>query len=222
MRTAVAGAGKVGVFIAKQLTESGSDVVVIEQSEAVIEELASHYPGVRWHLGDCCEPTALEEADIGSVDVMVAATGDDEDNLVVSLLAKQEFAVPRVVARVNHPDNEWLFNETWGVDISVSAPHLLTSLVQEAVSVGSFIRLLNLDQGNARLVEVTLAEDTPAADVSLAQLAIPRNATIVAVLRDRHLVVPRGDTILHPLDEVLALVTEDSEDELRRILVALD
>jgi len=220
MRAVVAGAGKVGVFIAKQLVEAGVECVVLEQNERIIDELAPHNPKVSWHLGDCCELTTLENAGVASADVMVAATGDDEDNLVTSLLAKQEFAVPRVIARVNHPDNEWLFNETWGVDVSVSTPHLLTSLVQEAVSVGTFVRLLQLDKGQARLVEVTLADDCPAAGISLADLEIPRNATIVAVLREHHLVVPRGDTVLQPFDEVLALVTEDSEDELRRVLLA--
>jgi trk system potassium uptake protein TrkA len=149
----------------------------------------------------------------------VAATGDDEDNLVASLLAKQEFAVPRVVARVNHPKNAWLFNETWGVDVSVSTPHLLTALVEEAVSVGSLVRLLQFNGGDARLVEVTLAADSPAAGRSLAQLEVPREATVVAVLRDRHLVVPRGDTVLQRFDEVIALVTNQSEDSLRHLLV---
>jgi trk system potassium uptake protein len=151
--------------------------------------------------------------------VMVAATGDDEDNLVISLLAKQEFAVPRVIARVNHPKNQWLFNETWGVDVSVSTPHLLTALVEEAVSVGSLVRLLQFEGGEARLVEVTLADDTPAAGTPLAELAIPRDATVVAVVRDRHVVVPRGDTVLKAGDEVLALVTPDSEEALRSILI---
>ena len=95
---------------------------------------------------------------------MVAATGDDEDNLVVSLLAKQEFAVPRVIARVNHPKNEWLFNENWGVDLSVSTPHLITALVEEAVTVGRLVRILQFEGGQARLVEVTLADDSPAID----------------------------------------------------------
>ena len=94
-------------------------------------------------------------------DVVVAATGDDEDNLVISLLAKQEFAVPRVIARVNHPKNEWLFNENWGVDLSVSTPHLITALVEEAVTVGRLVRILQFEGGQARLVEVTLADDSP-------------------------------------------------------------
>jgi trk system potassium uptake protein TrkA len=135
------------------------------------------------------------------------------------LLAKQEFAVPRVVARVNHPKNEWLFNETWGVDVSVSTPHLLTALVEEAVSVGSLVRLLQFEGGEARLVEVTLAADSPAAGQSLVELSMPREATVVAVLRDRHLVVPRGDTVLQRFDEVIVLVTLNSEEQFRRLLV---
>jgi len=149
----------------------------------------------------------------------VAATGDDEDNLVISLLAKQEFAVPRVVARVNHPKNQWLFNEGWGVDVSVSTPHLLTALVEEAVSVGSLVRLLQFEGGSTHLVEVTLAEDSPVVGRAIADASIPRNATVVAVVRGDHLVVPHGDTILHVGDEVLVLVTGDVEGEVQRILV---
>ncbi len=150
---------------------------------------------------------------------MVAATGEDQVNLVVSLLAKQEFAVPRVVARVNHPKNQWLFNETWGVDVSVSTPHLLTALVEEAVSVGSLVQLLHFEGGEARLVEVTLAELCPCGGKPLAELDIPRDATIVAVVRDGHVVVPRGDTTLEKGDEVLALVTPDSEAALKALLI---
>jgi trk system potassium uptake protein TrkA len=150
--------------------------------------------------------------------VVVAATGDDEDNLVISLLAKQEFAVPRVVARVNHPKNEWLFNENWGVDVAVSTPHLILALTEEALSVGSLVRLLQLEKGRARLVEVTLAEDSPGIGPSIRELNVPRDSTFVAVVREDHVVVPRGDTVFQAGDEVIALVTPDSEDEIRRIL----
>jgi trk system potassium uptake protein TrkA len=151
-------------------------------------------------------------------DVVVAATGDDEDNLVVSLLAKQEFAVPRVIARVNHPQNEWLFNENWGVDLYVSTPHLITAMVEEAVTVGRLVRILQFGGGQVRLVEVTLADDSPAIDKSIRELDVPRDATIVAVVRDEHVVMPRGDTVFEARDEVLAMVTPDSEDEVRRML----
>jgi trk system potassium uptake protein TrkA len=147
-------------------------------------------------------------------------TGDDEDNLVISLLAKQEFAVPRVIARVNHPKNHWLFNEAWGVDVAVSTPQLLAALVEEAVSVGVLVRLLQFEGGNTRLVEVTLAEGSPAEGTSLGDLGLPRGATIVALVRDGHVVVPRSDTILDQGDEVLLLASAQIEDDEIRDLLA--
>ena len=218
MKVAIAGAGNVGVYIAGDLKEDGHDVLLIEENPDLVALLKPTLE-VEWVVADACEVSSLHEAGVAGADVMVAATGDDEDNLVISLLAKQEFAVPRVIARVNHPKNQWLFNETWGVDVSVSTPHLLTALVEEAVSVGSLVRLLQFEGGEARLVEVTLADDTPAAGTPLAELGIPRDATVVAVVRDRHVVVPRGDTVLRAGDEVLALVTPDSENDLRSILI---
>jgi trk system potassium uptake protein TrkA len=152
--------------------------------------------------------------------VLAAVTGDDEDNLVVSLLAKQEFAVPRVIARVNNPKNHWMFNESWGVDVAVSTPHLLTSLVEEAVSVGTLVRLLSFERGRASLIEVTLATDARAANTEIANLDFPREATIVAVLREERVIFPRGDTLLLPGDEVLVLVTPESESEVQAILTA--
>lgn len=219
MKVAIAGAGKVGTFISDDLVRAGHEVLVIEKEPAVIERLRVERPSVTYHLSDACEISELHAAGLHDVDVMVAATGEDQVNLVVSLLAKQEFAVPRVVARVNHPNNAWMFNESWGVDVSVSTPHLLTALVEEAVSVGSLVQLLQFQGGDARLVEVTLADDCPCAGEPLSRVELPRDATIVAVVRDGRVVVPHGDTTLEPGDEVLALVTPDSEDELKHVLI---
>jgi trk system potassium uptake protein TrkA len=218
VKVAIAGAGNVGVFIAADLKEAGHEVLLIEQDPDLVTRQRASLD-VNWFIGDACEFNNLNDAGLAGVDVVVAATGDDEDNLVISLLAKQEFAVPRVVARVNHPKNEWLFNEAWGVDVSVSTPHLLTALVEEAVSVGSLVRLLQFEGGEARLVEVTLAEDSPAADIAIAELQVPRDATVVAVIREGHVIVPRGDTVVQGGDEVLVLVTPDSEDAVRGILI---
>ena len=218
MKVAIAGAGVVGTSIARDLCANGHDVLIIESDPALVAKLSPTME-CNWYAGDACEVSTLHEAGLAESDVVVAATGDDEDNLVVSLLAKQEFAVPRVIARVNHPKNHWLFNETWGVDVSVSTPHLMTALVEEAVSVGTLVRLLHFAEGTAGLVEVTLAEDTPAAGRQISGLGLPRNASIVAVVRDRRVVVPRGDTSLLAGDEVIALVTEDSEEAVRAILV---
>ena len=218
MKVAIAGGGKVGTYIAGDLVRNHHEVVLIERDPKRAVEVADEL-GVTVHEADACELAELHAAGLDDVDVMVAATGGDQVNLVVSLLAKQEFAIPRVVARVNHPKNQWLFNEAWGVDVSVSSPHLLTALVEEAVSVGALVQLLPLRGSEARLVEVRLAKDFPCGSAPLAELAMPRDATIVAVVRDGHVIVPNGDTTLEVADEVLALVTPESESDLKALLV---
>jgi trk system potassium uptake protein TrkA len=220
VKVVIAGGGAVGTFIAGELQQAGHAVDIIEQDgdrvarmEAVGEPL-----GAKWHVADACEVSSLRTIGLSDADVVAAVTGDDEDNLVISLLAKQEFAVPRVVARVNNPKNEWMFNENWGVDVAVSTPHLLTALVEEAVSVGSLVRLLSFEGGRASLIEVTLASDSGAIDREIVELDFPRDSTVVAVLRNDRVIVPRGDTRLQAADEVLVLVTAESMDEVREIL----
>ncbi|MFA7324833.1 MAG: TrkA family potassium uptake protein, partial [Candidatus Nanopelagicales bacterium] len=150
MRVAIAGAGKVGRSIARELIASGHHVLLIDRDA----ELAR--PGVvegaDTLLADACEISTLDKAQLAQCQVMVAATGDDKVNLVVSLLAKTEYGVPRVVARVNHPKNEWMFDASWGVDVAVSTPRMLSALVEEAVSVGDLVRLFTFRQGEANLV----------------------------------------------------------------------
>src|SRR5690349_723038 len=219
MRVAIAGAGNVGQHVAASLLAAAHDVLLIEQNQNVVDR-ATLPSGIEWYVGDACEVASLREAGLEKCEVLVAATGDDEDSLVVSLLAKQEFGIPRVIARVNHPKNEWMFTENWGVDVFVSTPQLITAMVEEAVSVGKLVEILRFEHGLARLVEVTLAPDSPVVDQTIAQLAIPREATIVAILREDHLVVPRGETLFETGDEVLALVTPDSEEEMRELLTA--
>ncbi len=217
MRIAIGGAGNVGRYVAKDLKERGHDVVVIEQNKELVDTLRDDYD-VNWVVGDACELHTLDAAVLSSCEVVVAATGDDEDNLVISLLAKQEFAVPRVVSRVNHPDNLWLFTETWGVDVAMSMPHLLTSLVEEAVTVGDLVRLLSLEQGKVALLEVRLAEGSPAEGKTVGDLKIPPDCTLVSVVRDRHVISPTADTPLHAGDEVLALAAPEAERDLKRAL----
>ena len=217
MRIAIAGAGNVGTHVAKDLHQKGHDIVLLEQNRDVVELLKAELD-INWVVGDACELYVLDEAVLSSCEVMVAATGDDEDNLVISLLAKQEFAVPRVVARINHPDNEWLFTPSWGVDVAVSTPHLLTSLVEEAVSVGDLIRLLKLEQGKVALLEVTLAEGSPADGTTVRNLTMPPDCTLVAVVRDGHVVAPTSETPLRAGDEVLALAASEAEGDLRLAL----
>jgi len=218
VKVAICGGGSVGTTIARDLNASGHEVLVLEQDPDLVERRRKELD-VTWIAADACEVASLDAAGLATVDVVVAATGDDEDNLVISLLAKQEFAVPRVVARVNNSKNQWLFNEGWGVDISVSTPQLITAIVEEAVSVGSLVQLLQFEGGASHLVEVTLAPESPAVGSAIAALGIPREAAIVAIVRDYRLVVPRADTVLQNGDEVLVLVTQDAEPDVRKELV---
>src|SRR5438128_1399813 len=219
MRVVISGGGNVGRHLAHDLFEHQHDVTLIEQETRVVDRARGELPaGVTVQLGDACEPYVLEQANLAGADVLIAATGDDEDNLVTSLLAKQEFAVPRVVARVNHPQNEWMFTEQWGVDAAVSPPHILTALVEEAVTVGDVVRLLKLDRSGAALVELTLRKDSTAAGRPMYELRLPLESTIVAIVREGHVVIPQPETVLAVGDEVMAIAKPEAEDALRKML----
>jgi trk system potassium uptake protein len=219
VKVVITGAGKVGRHLATDLAARGHDVTVIEQEKSAATRAAMEVPEtVNVLLGDACEPYVLEEAKVGEADVLVAATGDDEDNLVTSLLAKQEFAVPRVLARVNHSSNEWMFNEQWGVDAAVSPPHILTALVEEAVTVGDVVRLLKLERGKVALVELTLQEGSKVVGRALYELRLPRDSAIVAIIRDEHVVIPQPETVLVEGDELIAIAKPDIEEDLRQAL----
>jgi trk system potassium uptake protein TrkA len=217
MKVAIAGAGAVGRSIARELVENSYDVTLIERN-------AGHYdvdaiPAAHWHLGDACELSLLEAVHLEEFDVVIAATGDDKVNVVLSLLAKTEFAVPRVVARVNDPRNEWLFDSAWGVDVAVSTPRMLASLVEEAFAVGDLVRLMEFRQGNANLVEITLPDDTPWGGRPVRKLSLPRDAALVTFLRGPRVIVPEPDQPLEGGDELLFVTTSEVEAELRRVLL---
>ncbi len=215
MRVAIAGAGAVGRSIAAELVENGHRVMLIERDEDAIR--TESVPEAEWVQGDACEFSKLEEIGLQTCDVVVATTGDDKVNLVVSLLAKTEFAVGRVVARVKDPRNEWLFNESWGVDVAVSAPRVLAALVEEAVSVGDLVRLMTFRQGQANLVELTLPPNSPAAGTAVGKLALPRNAALVTIVRGSRVLVPSRDDPLEAGDEMLFVASADVEEEIRAV-----
>ncbi|MFC9762948.1 potassium channel family protein [Rhodococcus jostii] len=213
MRVAIAGAGAVGRSIARELVRSEHDVMLIERKLEHVEQ--ESVPEATWVHADACELSSLEAASLETYEVVIAATGDDKANLVLSLLAKTEFGVSRVVARVNDPRNEWLFDESWGVDVAVSTPRMLASLVEEAVSVGDLVRLMTLRQGQANLVEVTLPDNTPLAGKPVRKLQLPRDAALVTILRGGRVIVPQQDDPLEGGDELLFVASVDVEDDLR-------
>lgn len=216
MRVVVAGAGVVGRSIARELLASGHLVTLVDKRQSVFD--ADPVDGADQHTGDACELSVLTHLEIEKADVVVAATGDDKANLVVSLLAKTEFAVSRVVARVNEPRNEWLFDDRWGVDVAVSTPRLIVSMVEEAVSVGDVVRLMTLRRGGANIVSITLPEQTPLAGRPLGRVRFPRDAALVAILRSGRVIVPAPDVPFEPGDELLVVAPPEVEAELSDVV----
>jgi trk system potassium uptake protein TrkA len=214
MRVAIAGAGAVGRSIARELLEKKHEVLLIDKEPGKVHP--DRIKGAIWFLGDACEVANLEEAHLEQCDVVVGATGDDKVNLVVSLLAKTEFAVKRVVARINHPANEWLFTDAWGVDVAVSTPRVLASLVEEAVEVGDIVRLFGIREGQANLVELTLPDNAPCAGSPVRDLRLPKDATLVGIVRGRRVISPSPEEPLEAGDELLFVALPEAEEPLRR------
>jgi trk system potassium uptake protein len=217
MRVAIAGAGAVGRSIAQELLENGHEVLLIDRDPKAIK--VEVVPRAEWLLADACEIASLDDAALERCQVVVAASGDDKVNLVVALLAKTEYGVPRVVARINHPKNEWLFNESWGVDVAVSTPRLLSALVEEAVSVGDLVRLMTFRQGEANLVEITLPAGAPYVGKPVRSVPMPRDSALVAILRGKRVLVPTPDDPLEAGDELIFVCTSEVEDAVRAVVL---
>jgi trk system potassium uptake protein TrkA len=217
VKVAIAGAGAVGRSIARELLGNHHDVLMIDKDPHKITP--NRIEGASWLLGDACEVANLEKADLEDYDVVVGATGDDKVNLVISLLAKTEFSVRRVVARINHPANEWLFTEAWGVDVAVSTPRVLAALVEEAVEVGDLVRLFGIREGQANLVEVTLGESAPCAGTSVRDLELPKDSALVTIVRGNRVITPTPEEPLEVGDELLFVVLPEVEAALRTAVV---
>ena len=216
MRVVIAGAGSVGRSIARELTHNGHDVLLVDRT--IEEKMTVRVPDAAWLLADACEISALEEARLDQCDVVVAATGDDKANLVVSLLAKTEFGVPRTVARVNNPRNEWMFDESWGVDVAVSTPRLMTALIEEAVTVGDLVRIFQFRRAKTSLVEMTLPDDSPYVGKPAGLVPFPESCALVTILRDGQVYRPDADQPLESGDELLFVAPADAESELEHLL----
>jgi trk system potassium uptake protein len=218
MRIAIAGSGKVGRALAKDLLSNGHQVLMIDSDPECLDR--KDLEGAETLLGDVCEISVLDQADLPNVNILVATTGDDKVNLVVSLLAKTEFGVDRIVARVNHPKNEWLFDETWGVDVAVSTPQILVSLVEEAVSIGDLVRLFTFKKSGIDLVEVTLDIDSPVIGQRVGSVSWPIDTAPVAILRDGSVLVPTKDDTMEIGDELLFVSKQEQETALMELLCA--
>ena len=217
MRIAIAGAGNAGRAIARELIANGHQVLLIDKNPKALK--MESVPSAEWLLADACEISSLDKAKLDICQVMVAATGDDKVNLVASLLAKTEYGVPRVVARVNHPKNEWLFDTSWGVDVAVSTPRIIAALVEEAVSVGDVVRLFSLKAGEANLVELTLPDNSICIGKTVAEIALPDDASLAAIIRDGHVITPAAHDVFSAGDELIFVASAKAEDSLKSCFV---
>lgn len=216
MRVAIAGAGAVGRSVALELSENGHHVLLIDRAARSIR--SDQVPSAQWLLADACEMSTLVEAQLQTCDVVIAATGDDKVNLVVSLLAKTEFAVPRTVARVNNPSNEWLFTEAWGVDVALSTPRLMSALVEEAFAVGDLVRLFTFGRSTTTLVELTIPDDSRLIGQRLHDVAWPKDVVATAVLRGPRVLAAAEVERLEAGDELVFIAAQDAEPDLARLL----
>jgi trk system potassium uptake protein TrkA len=212
MRIAIAGAGAVGRSVARELVDNGHKVLLIERDTRRYEPHT--VSEAEWFLADACELASLEECGLQTCDVVIAATGDDKVNLAAALLAKTEFGVARVVARVNEARNEWLFTDAWGVDVAVSTPRGMVAGVEGAIDVGHLVRLMGLRQGHANLAKLTLPEDNPLVGQLACDLILPANTVLISVLRGAKIIFPQPDEVLAAGDELLFVADSAIESEI--------
>jgi trk system potassium uptake protein len=218
MRVTIAGAGSVGRSIANELLTAGHEVTLIDRQPTAMR--VASVAEAEWLLADACELTSLAEARVEDSDVVVAATGDDKVNLVVSFLAKTEFAVPRTVARVNNPKNEWMFDEAWGVDVAVSTPRIMTAMIEEAVAIGDLVNIFTFHQSGAEILEVTLPEGSPLAGTRVGEITWPAETVLAAIVRSARPIAPTADDALEAGDELLIVAGADADlGGLRELLV---
>lgn len=220
MRIAIVGAGNVGRSIARELLEHGHDVTLLERDPRAMK--TETVPGARWVLADACEIGSLEEVELDTFDVSVAATGDDKANLVHTFLAKTEFGVPRTVGRVNHSGNEWMFDDVWGVDLAVSMPRLMTALVEEAVTVGDAVRLFSFRDGNTHLMELTLPASSSIVGTSLGDMDFGPGIILVAIIRAGCPLAPDPAVVFEDGDELLLLTETEQEARLTALIASHD
>ena len=218
MRIAIAGAGNVGRAIARELLDTGHQVLLIDRDPKALK--MESVPDAEWLMADACEITSLDKAALNNCQVLVAATGDDKVNLVTSLLAKTEYGVPRVVARINHPKNEWMFDSSWGVDVAVSTPRIISALVEEAVSVGDVVRLFSFRQGQANLVELTLPDSSSCIGKTVGEIELPQDASLAAIVRDSRVIAPTPNDVFSAGDELLFVASAAAQDQIKACFIS--
>ncbi len=213
----VVGGGKVGYYLTKTLLNEGHEVLLIERDRTKVETYAERFGSVVL-AGDGAEASVLARAGAARADVVIAVTGEDEDNLVVCQMAKQKFQVGRTIARVNNPKNEQLFR-LLGIDVTVSQTNYILNLIEQAIPERAFIHLLSLRHADLAIIEATIGENSPVVHQTIDDIDLPVACVIAAIARDADVIVPDGTTEILPHDEIIAITHREQENELRRLLV---
>ncbi len=212
----IIGAGKVGYFLAKRLREGKHTVSIVDKDRLICEEAAKEL-GALVVNGDGCDPKILEEAGIQRADVLAAVTGDDEDNLINCQLAKEKFNLQRTVGRVNNPDNEHTFNEL-GIDVPVDSTKIIAKIIEEEVSFSDFVNLMSFKRGKLAIVRLDLPGDSPVINKEVKDIPLPQDAVLVSIVRGEEVILPKGNTVLKPGDDVIALTLIGNEPQLLSLL----
>jgi len=218
MYVLVVGGGNTGSHLARLLLDAGHKVKVIEQRPVPLERLRTEIPPDCIMVGDGSSPLTLEQADISTAHVLAAVTGADETNLVVTSLARFEFNVPRVIARINNPKNAWLFTAEMGVDIALNQADLLAHLIEEEMSVGDMMTLFQIRRGQYSVVEEKVAPGAKGIGVLLKDMGLEQQCVIAAIIRDGKMMLPRADSIFQEGDEILAVASPQGAKRLAELL----
>lgn len=215
----VVGGGKVGYYLAKELVEEGHEVLVIEKDATKVERIAEDLGDITLR-GDGCEAATMEMAGFGRADMVIAVTGDDEDNLVVCQVAKAKFDVPRALARINNPKNEEIFNRL-GIDTTVSATAAILAQIEQELPTHPLIPLLTLKGGGLEMVEVKVPENSAVVGKRIAEILLPQQSLIALIVDEDGVPrVPKNDTVVRAGDEVVAVTRTENEDALRSVLTS--
>ncbi len=218
MKVMIIGGGKVGTYLADFLLKENHEVIVVEMRREELERLKRELGEKNVICGSGSDPVVLESAGIHNANVVAAVTGSDEVNLVVTSIARFEFNVPRVIARVNNPKNDWIFTPDMGVDVALNQAELIGHLILEEMSMGDMVTLLKLRKGQYSIVEEKVDPNASIVGKQLDDVALPDKCVVVAILRREGMVIPHGDFVFRSADEVISLVHSTQVEDLAKLL----
>ena len=216
----IGGGGDVGYYLTKSLLKQGHEVLLLEKGLTRFQALNDEL-GQAVVRGDACEARTMEEVGANRADVVIAVTGEDEDNLVICQVAKKRFKVGRTIARVNNPKHSEIFQKL-GIDITVSPTRSILSLIEAELPSFRFVQLMTLKNAGLEIIELRVPQDSPVAGKMLRDIHLPRSGNLVLIIRDKQFVTPTADTQLLPNDDVFAIVNREGEEELRRVFGAIE